>query len=70
MNSPFFSTIVPTHNGAEHIRKDLDSVKQQRFDDYELKRVNRHARRTAQNGANWLVWTRGRGKYHLNSWAP
>lgn len=52
MNSPFFSTIVPTHNGAEHIRKDLDSVKQQRFDDYESKRVNRHTRRTAQNGAN------------------
>lgn len=52
MNSPFFSTIVPTHNWAEHIRKDLDSVKQQRFDDYELKRVNRHTRRTAQNGVN------------------
>lgn len=67
MNSPFFSTIVPTHNVAEHIRKDLDSVKQRRFDDSELKCVNRHTLRTAQNGANWLAWTWERGKYHLNS---
>lgn len=36
MKKPFFSVIIPTHNGAEHIRKAMDSVKRQRFDDYEM----------------------------------
>lgn len=36
MNGPMFSVIVPTHNGADRIRKALDSVKEQTFTDYEL----------------------------------
>ena len=31
-----FSIIIPTHNAASHIRKCLDSVKEQSFKDYEL----------------------------------
>lgn len=34
--NPFFSVIVPAFNSAEYIRKGLDSVKAQRFTDYEL----------------------------------
>ena len=33
---PFFSVIVPMHNSAEFMRKGLDSVRRQTFDDYEL----------------------------------
>ena len=33
---PFFSVIVPAHNSAEFIRKGLNSVRGQRFTDYEL----------------------------------
>ena len=33
---PFFSVIIPAHNSAEFIRKGLDSIKSQDFDDYEL----------------------------------
>ena len=33
---PFFSVIVPEHNSAEFMRKGLDSIKAQTFQDYEL----------------------------------
>jgi len=36
MSKPFFSIIVPAHNAQGHIRKCLDSVRMQKFDDYEL----------------------------------
>ena len=36
MNKPFFSVIVPAHNAAGRIRKLLDSIKMQTFDDYQL----------------------------------
>lgn len=36
MSKPFFSVIVPSHNGQDHIRKALDSVRNQTFKDYEL----------------------------------
>ena len=36
MNKPFFSVIVPAHNAAGRIRKLLDSIKMQTFDDYEV----------------------------------
>ena len=36
MDKPFFSVIVPAHNAEGFIRKALDSVKMQEFDDYEL----------------------------------
>jgi len=36
MSNPFFSVIVPSHNGAKRIRKALHSVKRQTFKDYEL----------------------------------
>ena len=36
MSNPFFSVIVPAHNSAEFIRKGLESIKNQEFDDYEL----------------------------------
>lgn len=36
MSKPFFSIIVPAHNAEKHIRKCLDSVQMQKFDDYEL----------------------------------
>ena len=35
-SKPFFSIIVPAHNAAGHIRKCLDSIKMQTFQDYEL----------------------------------
>jgi len=36
MNKPFFSVIMPTHNGEEYIRKSLESIRVQTFTDYEL----------------------------------
>ena len=36
MSKPFFSVIVPAHNAAGRIRKLLDSIKMQTFDDYEV----------------------------------
>ena len=33
---PFFSVIIPTHNSAKFIRRGLDSIKYQQFEDYEL----------------------------------
>lgn len=36
MNKPFFSVIVPCHNSAEFMRKGLDSIRDQDFQDYEL----------------------------------
>lgn len=36
MNNPFFSIIVPAHNAENHIRKLLDSISSQTFNDYEL----------------------------------
>ena len=36
MDKPFFSVIVPAHNAAGRIRKLLDSIKMQTFDDYQL----------------------------------
>ena len=36
MDKPFFSVIVPAHNAAGRIRKLLDSIKMQTFDDYEV----------------------------------
>ena len=36
MDKPFFSVIVPAHNAAGRIRKLLDSIKLQTFDDYQL----------------------------------
>ena len=36
MSEPFFSVIVPTYNAARHIRKLLDSIASQTFQDYEL----------------------------------
>lgn len=33
---PLFSIIIPSHNGAERIRKALDSCRAQEFTDYEL----------------------------------
>ena len=36
MNKPFFSVIMPTHNGEEYIRKSLESIRFQTFTDYEL----------------------------------
>ena len=36
MNKPFFSVIVPAHNAAGRIRRLLDSIKMQTFDDYEV----------------------------------
>jgi glycosyltransferase involved in cell wall biosynthesis len=34
--TPFFSVIVPAHNAADRIRRGLDSIRNQTFDDYEL----------------------------------
>ena len=36
MTEPFFSVIVPCHNSAEYMRKGLDSIRNQDFQDYEL----------------------------------
>ena len=36
MDKPFFSVIVPAHNAEGFIRKTLESVRMQEFDDYEL----------------------------------
>ena len=36
MSNPFFSVIVPTHNGAERLHDSLASVAKQSFKDYEL----------------------------------
>lgn len=36
MNEPFFSIIVPAHNSAGFIRKCLDSIRCQTYDQYEL----------------------------------
>ena len=36
MSKPFFSVIVPAHNAAGRIRKLLDSIKMQTFDDYQI----------------------------------
>lgn len=36
MSKPFFSVIVPTHNGEERLHESLESVKKQTFTDYEL----------------------------------
>lgn len=36
MKKPFFSVITPLHNSAEFVRKGLDSVRSQIFEDYEL----------------------------------
>ena len=36
MSKPFFSVIVPTHNGADRLPTSLQSVLKQTFDDYEL----------------------------------
>ena len=36
MSRPFFSVIVPAHNSAEFIRRGLESIVNQDFDDYEL----------------------------------
>lgn len=33
---PFFSVIIPAHNSQAYIRKGLESIRQQRFTDYEL----------------------------------
>ena len=33
---PFFSVIVPAHNAESYMRKGLDSIREQVFDDYEL----------------------------------
>ena len=33
---PFFSVIVPAHNSAKFIRKGLESITEQEFDEYEL----------------------------------
>lgn len=35
-NQPFFSVIIPAHNSAEWIRKGLDSIRAQVWDNYEL----------------------------------
>ena len=35
-NKPFFSVIIPAHNSQAYIRKGLESIRQQRFTDYEL----------------------------------
>lgn len=36
MSEPFFSVIIPSHNGAERIRKALQSCTDQSFTDYEI----------------------------------
>ena len=36
MSDPFFSVIVPVHDGADRMRKGLDSIRRQTFKDYEL----------------------------------
>lgn len=36
MGRPFFSVIVPAHNGEGRMRKGLDSIRLQTFTDYEL----------------------------------
>ena len=36
MKKPFFSVIVPAHNAAGFMKKGLDSIRRQTFDDYEL----------------------------------
>ena len=36
MSRPFFSVIVPAHNAADRIRKGLNSIKMQTFDNYEI----------------------------------
>ena len=36
MKGPLFSVIVPLHNAEKFMRKGLDSIKEQDFDDYEL----------------------------------
>lgn len=36
MSNPFFSVIMPTHNGEECIRTALESIRKQTFTDYEL----------------------------------
>ena len=36
MNNPFFSVIVPVHNGAKYMRRGLESIRAQTFKDYEL----------------------------------
>ena len=35
-DKPFFSVIIPAHNSQEYIRKGLESIRNQRFKDYEL----------------------------------
>lgn len=35
MTNPFFSVIIPSHNGANHIRKALESCASQSFRDFE-----------------------------------
>ena len=35
-DKPFFSVIVPAHNSAAWIRKGLDSIRAQVWDNYEL----------------------------------
>ena len=36
MSNPFFSVIVPVHNGEEYMRNGLESIIMQSFDNYEL----------------------------------
>ena len=36
MSRPFFSVIIPAFNSEKHIRKGLDSIRNQTFTDYEL----------------------------------
>ena len=36
MSKPFFSVIIPAHNSQEYIRRGLETIRQQRFKDYEL----------------------------------
>lgn len=36
MSKPFFSVIIPAYNSEEYIRKALDSIRQQSFENYEL----------------------------------
>lgn len=55
-NAPFFSIIIPSHNGALRIQDALDSVRYQSFEDYEIIVVcdsctDGTARIAANNGA-------------------
>ena len=59
---PFFSVIVTEHNSAEFMRRGLDSIRAQTFQDYELIIVcDRCDDKTEEIAAEYLRWPEGFG---------